>query len=134
MGVMTEADYVKNNSNTKLSLLLLTFDASLNRKKREAGFYTTRYGRSDPMLSPVMRMRDSQTRFFPEPVALDQESKHNKPLKYITLFNQSPEQGEEEIQPKVFCEFSVRKKVYFCKPSSESPWKKIDDTLMMSLT
>ena len=67
------------------------------------------------MLSPVMRMRDSQTRFFPEPVALDQESKHNKvwlhgprfdsciikeylyfqPLKYITLVNQSPEQGEE---------------------------------------
>ena len=61
-----------------------------------------------------------------------------QPLKYITLVNQSPEQGEEgkvkfleklslkifflEIQPKVFCEFSVRKKVYFCKPSSESPW------------
>ena len=31
--------------------------------EREAGFYTTRFGRSDPM----MRFHEVQTRFVPEP-------------------------------------------------------------------
>lgn len=32
--------------------------------ERDAGFYTTRFGRSDPM----MRLREVQTRFVPEQV------------------------------------------------------------------
>ena len=40
-------------------------------QEREAGFYTTRYGRSDPM----MRFKETQTRYFPDPVPEVPESK-----------------------------------------------------------
>ena len=39
--------------------------------ERDAGFYTTRYGRSDPM----MRFKEAQTRFFPEPLPADPQPK-----------------------------------------------------------
>ena len=39
-----------------------------------------------------MRMKEAQTRFFPEPMVYDQESKQ---MKYITLVNQSPEHDGE---------------------------------------
>ena len=46
-----------------------------------------------------MRMKEAQTRFFPEPMVYDQESKQ---MKYITLVNQSPEHDGEGITSVIF--------------------------------
>ena len=44
--------------------------------EREAGFYTTRYGRSDPM----MRIHEAQTRYYPEPIPLGPKVLRKKEL------------------------------------------------------
>merc|ERR1711976_198449 len=110
MGVMTRNVWVY------LSIIFAFYFScntgfSMPRAKREAGFYTTRYGRSDPM----MRFKETQTRFFPEPLPPGPELKMT----------------QTEPMPKIACEFSIRKKSYICMPISEAPWKKLDETMLL---
>merc|ERR1712241_338871 len=117
MGVMTRSVWVY------LSIILAFYFScnigfSMPRSKREAGFYTTRYGRSDPM----MRIHEAQTRYYPEPLPLG--PKH---LNSISVENEAPSET-------VTCGFSMRKKAIICKPRADapSPWKKVDEALLLS--
>merc|ERR1719219_139502 len=92
------------------------------RPKRDAGFYTTRFGRSDPM----MRMREARTRFVPE---FPMEFSSNKQLAHqMNAAGEVVESGD--LTPALLCQYSLRKQFYTCHPRDQpSPWKKNDNDL-----
>merc|ERR1711879_221056 len=108
-------------------LFVMTVGCNHQRLKREAGFYTTRYGRSDPM----MRFKETQTRYFPDPVPAVPES-NKQSQRNIYIVGSDLVENDNDSPPPVACEFSVKKRAYICKPLSSSPWKKIDNTMALS--
>merc|ERR1711874_156201 len=76
MGVMVQTQRQSGHVKftiTLACLLLLTTSSPARtqyRPKREAGFYTTRFGRSDPL----MRFREARTSFVPESFPLERFS------------------------------------------------------------
>merc|ERR1711915_372589 len=88
-------------------LVSLSSSASLANKrlKREAGFYTTRFGRSDPM----MRFEELKTRFAPEVG----EASKSLTLEDIKGRPHEPKQ----------CVFSVRRGTFVCRNGESDPWK-----------
>merc|ERR1711874_211423 len=111
-------------------LLTTTLTRAQFRPKREAGFYTTRFGRSDPM----MRFREIHTSFVPVDSFPLEYSPH-KPLAHqMTVAGDVV--GSGDIRPSLLCQFSPRKQSYNChpraQPSQFSPWKKNDNDLELS--
>merc|ERR1740137_299118 len=100
--------------NTKLNyvtstLIILTMAWATGqgaRLKRDAGFYTTRFGRSDPM----MRFQEVQTRFVPEPGTGQGHSQHWNP-QFSDMDNEAT---KSSVFPPLACIFSVRRKAYVC--------------------
>merc|ERR1711915_1042934 len=102
-------------------LVSLSSSASLANKrlKREAGFYTTRFGRSDPM----MRFEELKTRFAPE------VGEASKRLSYtgVPMDTASQILTLEDIKGRPHeprqCVFSVRRGTFVCRNGESDPWK-----------
>merc|ERR1712110_191394 len=128
--VMTQTQGQPGHVNLLISCLLLllaiTPTRAQYRQKREAGFYTTRFGRSDPM----MRLRESHTSFVPESFPLDFSS--DKPLSHqMKVAGDVVESGD--LPPALLCQFSPRRQFYSCHPHAQpSPWKKNENDLELS--
>merc|ERR1712241_1559228 len=72
------------------------------RPKREAGFYTTRFGRSDPM----MRFRETHTSYFPEAGPLDYPN-HRKPVSSPLAVGTVGGAANLQSPPSLLCDFSL---------------------------
>ena len=75
----------------------------------------------------MMRFKEAQTRFFPDPLPIDSESKNKLPsMNNEGLFHLKKILNVKNLlkgpYPHVACEFSVRKKAFVCLPISEAPW------------
>merc|ERR1712154_184661 len=100
-------------------LFVMTVGCNHQRLKREAGFYTTRFGRSDPM----MRFEELKTRFAPEVGETSKRLSHGGDL----MGTSPPMLTLEDIkgrrhEPKR-CVFSVRRGTFVCLNGESDPWK-----------
>merc|ERR1712066_302665 len=113
------------------TLLCLPSQAAQYRPKREAGFYTTRFGRSDPM----MRFRETQTSFYPETVPMEYAPHHKVDgFKIVTpQITDGDGVGRDDLPPSLICDFSPRKKSYTCHPNTQpSPWSISENKMNLS--
>eukprot|EP00090_Calanus_glacialis_P008471 TRINITY_DN16824_c0_g1_i1.p2 TRINITY_DN16824_c0_g1~~TRINITY_DN16824_c0_g1_i1.p2 ORF type:complete len:118 (-),score=36.83 TRINITY_DN16824_c0_g1_i1:136-489(-) len=108
----TKLNYV---TSTLIILIMGLALAQGERIKREAGFYTTRFGRSDPM----MRLHEVQTRFVPE------QGQHLSDVGIDQSIN-----SENEVR----CIFSVRRRVFVCHPEVEERRRRSADDLVRPLS
>merc|ERR1719383_1036112 len=89
--------------------------------KREAGFYTTRFGRSDPMMARA-NLEELRTRFLPETEDVMESQTEMEVWPGVEV---APDWEETHgtIQDTLTCVWSVRNKNFLCREAS-APWKK----------
>merc|ERR1711915_79560 len=99
----------------------LSSSASLANKrlKREAGFYTTRFGRSDPM----MRFEELKTRYAPEVGETSKRFSHTGvPMDASSQMLTLEDIKGRRHEPKR-CVFSIRRGTFVCLQGESDPWK-----------
>merc|ERR1711936_164637 len=96
--------------------LALLLPSIVVAKKREAGFYTTRFGRSDPSME-VARATELESRWVP---VLGRETVPAWDLQEQQ--QQEVEEEEEGRRERVTCVWSSRAKAYLCR--EPAPWNR----------
>jgi len=103
--------YFFTTSLAVLSLALLFPSFAAGAKKREAGFYTTRFGRSDPSMERA-RAAELEARWAPSMMG-----RHAQVPAWEV--QEMQEEEEEEGEP-IACVWSTRAKSYLCR--EPAPW------------
>jgi len=96
---------------TILTLALL-LPSIVFAKKREAGFYTTRFGRSDPSME-VAREAELESRWMPV------MGRNTVPAWDLQEQQEVEEEGRREA---IACVWSARAKAYLCR--EPAPWNR----------
>merc|ERR1711963_551633 len=128
MGVVMVQEHGQSTNVKTIAFVLLTLSlhseaANIRPKREAAGFYTTRFGRSDPM----MRFRETHTSYFPEAGPLDYPN-HRKPVSSPLAVGTVGGTANLQSLPSLLCDFSLRKQAYTCRPTDQlSPWKKSEN-------
>merc|ERR1712126_260064 len=95
-------------------LLVLTGSKGTSIKDQDAGFYTTRFGRSDPSL----RMQELTTRYSPDSRVLRSSEWQNRYMP--RLWEMIEDENKFSGMPPLVCHFSIARSRYSC--SKADPW------------
>merc|ERR1712088_610577 len=101
---------------TILTLALL-LPSIVFAKKREAGFYTTRFGRSDPSME-VARAAELESRWMP------MMGRNTVPAWDLQEQQEVEEEGRREA---IACVWSARVKAFLCR--EPAPWNRKADAI-----
>jgi len=104
---------------TILTLALL-LPSIVFAKKREAGFYTTRFGRSDPSME-VARAAELESRWMP------MMGRNTVPAWDLQEQQEVEEEGRREA---IACVWSARVKAFLCR--EPAPWNRKADAIGIS--